>query len=244
MIDVIMLGVNRYGEEVYDWLVDRNDTNVLCMITDENQYSTIRRLNPDLMISAGFKYIVPNDVLQIPELGTVNLHHSYLPYNRGYNPDVWSIIEQTPAGVSIHYMTPEVDQGEIIDRREVETTPADTSKSLYERLEKHQVDIFKSNWEKIKNNSAESIKQDKYEAEGTFHYKQDFIELWEINENESVKVGAFIDRLRALTHPPYNNAYFKRDGEKYYIDIEITPESDISSEDIHWNISEYDENDK
>lgn len=240
MVDVILLGLNRYGERVYDWLVDRDDANVMCVVTDESQYSTIRELTPDLLVSAGFKYIVPEDILKIPELGAINLHHSYLPYNRGYNPDVWSIIEGTPAGVSVHYMTPDVDAGDIIDRRNVEIKPDDTSKSLYERLEKHQVDIFQENWDDIKSGTTKTITQD--ENEGTFHYKSDFVDLWELDESEDIKIGEFIDRLRALTHPPYNNVYFEREGEKFYIDIKITPESEVDSSDsIHWNISDYSE---
>ena len=47
----------------------------------------------------------------------VNLHIAYLPYNRGADPNLWSVLEDTPAGVSIHYVDEGVDTGDIIAQR-------------------------------------------------------------------------------------------------------------------------------
>lgn len=238
MVDVIVFGLNRFGEEVYNWLLGREDTTVQALITHEEQYSSVERLNPDLIVSAGFRYIIPEDILEIPEIGAVNLHPSYLPYNRGANPNVWSIIEDTPAGVSIHYMTPTVDSGPIIARKEVPIYPDDDGQSLYRRLEQEQVDLFKENWKIIKKGQTSTVAQN--DESGTYHYKQDFSDLFEIDLEEQVRAGDFIDKLRALTFPPYNNGYFEKDGEKYYVEIDITPESETKDRDgIHFNIPEY-----
>jgi methionyl-tRNA formyltransferase len=56
------------------------------------------------------------------------------------------------------------------------------------------------------------------------------VDAWEIDLDAEVRVGDFIDRLRALTFPPYDNAYFEKDGEKYHVDIEIRKEGDADND--------------
>jgi methionyl-tRNA formyltransferase len=56
-----------------------------------------------------------------------------------------------------------------------------------------------------------------------------------------VRVGDSLDRLRALTFPSYDNAYFQQDGERYYIEVSITDESEKDADTTHWNMPEYDE---
>lgn len=241
-IEVVFLGINDVGEQVYEWLLDREDADVVALVTTESQLDLVQRLQPDLIVSAGFRYIVPEEVLDVPDLGAVNLHKSFLPYNRGANPNVWSIIEDAPAGVSIHYMTADIDAGPIVDRQQVTVQPDDTARDLYERLEREQIDQFEAVWPSIRDGTAETIKQ--AEEDGTYHYKQDFVDLWEIDHEETVEAGSFLDRLRALTFPPYRNAYFEVDGRRYYVEVSITPEDadDATGDDVAAkNVPEYDE---
>ena len=63
-------------------------------------------------ISAFFDHIIRADVINVFARGIVNFHTSYLPWNRGSNPNVWSIINDDPVGVSIHY----IDQNKILER--------------------------------------------------------------------------------------------------------------------------------
>jgi methionyl-tRNA formyltransferase len=237
-MEIIVLGLNRFGEEVYSWLLEETDAEVLALVTDESQYDTIRTLEPDLLISAGFRHIIPDDILSIPKEGAINLHPSYLPYNRGANPNVWSIIEDAPAGVSVHYMTPDLDAGPIIGRRKVSVKPDDDGRSLYRRLEHAQIDLFKSVWPDIKDGSVETVEQT--EDNVTSHKKRDFSDLFEIDLDEKQQAGDLIDRLRALTFPPYNNAYFEKNGQRYYVEVEITPENEVEESDgIHFNVPDY-----
>lgn len=239
MTDLIFLGKNDVGESIYSWLVQRTDVTVIAMLTEKEQLSLVHDVEPDLIVSAGFRYLVPPEVLEIPRLGAVNLHLSYLPHNRGMNPNVWSLLTNTPAGVSIHYMTEEFDNGEIIDRQKVPTHPDDTGKDLYDRLVDTQVNQFKRVWEDIKSGSPDTIPQS--DEEGSYHSKDEFVDLWEIDLDESLKAGDFIDRLRALTFPPFNNAYFEVDDERYYVEIEIIPERELKSDSDTGNIPSYNE---
>ena len=237
MVDVIVFGLNRFGEEIYNWLLNQADTTVQALITHKTQYESVKKLEPELIVSAGFRFIIPEDVLEVPDLGAVNLHPSYLPYNKGANPNVWSIIDDVPAGVSVHYMTSEVDAGPLIGRKQVPVNPDDDGQSLYRRLEKAQIELFKTHWPNIKAGTASSISTTE---NGTHHYKHEFTDLFELDLDKKQKIGDTIDLLRALTFPPYNNAYFKEDNKKYYVEIDIIAESEVEETgSIHFNIPEY-----
>lgn len=228
-MEIIFLGQNDLGERIYKWLTDRETVNVRALLTEPDQLSVVEILEPDLLISCGFRHIVPEDILSVPEQGSINLHNSFLPYNRGANANVWSIIEDNPAGVTLHYMTADVDNGPIIDRRKVPVYPDDTARRLYKRLEDEQFNQFVECWPQIESGEVDVVTQNS--KEGTYHYKGDFVDLWKLKRSETTTVGELIDRLRALTFPPYKNAYFEQGGEKFFVEIEITPASEINGHD-------------
>lgn len=224
MVSIIFLGLNDVGEEIYEWLTDHENVNVLALLTEREQLTLVKKLEPDLLICGGFRHIIPSEILEVPEKGAINFHKAYLPYNRGANPNVWSIIEENPAGVTLHYMTEELDAGPVIDRRKVEVKTEDNARTLYERMEREQVMQFKENWDEIKSDQVSKISQE--EDKATEHRKSDFVDLWELDLDKKTRIGDLIDRLRALTFPPYKNAYFEEEGEKYYVEINVTKEGD------------------
>lgn len=228
-VELVFLGQNPVGERVYDWLTSQPGADVRGIITETDQLSLLERLQPELAISAGFRHIVPDTYLDVPERGIVNLHDAYLPYNRGANPNVWPLIDGSPAGVAIHYMNSTVDAGPLISRRRVPTRADDTAASLRRRLEEAQIEQFRDCWPGIRDGSVEPTPQP---TGGSFHSRSDFVDLWELDLDAETTVGGLISRLQGLSHPPYNNAYFETDGERYYIDIDITPEADIDDEEI------------
>jgi methionyl-tRNA formyltransferase len=223
-MDAVFLGMNDAGEKVYSWLNERDDINVRALLTEKEQLSLINEIEPDIVISSGFEHKVPEDIIEVPEQGIVNLHPSFLPYNRGSHPNVWSIIEDTPAGVSIHYMVEEIDEGPIIDRKEVRVEPDDTGGELYDRLQREMFELFRANWKDIKE-GAEGREQNT--DSGSTNFEKDLQEACEIDLDEKVKIGEFLKKLRGLTWKPYKNAYFEKYGEKYFVEVEITPESEL-----------------
>lgn len=218
-MDVVFLGVNDVGFRVYEWLCDRDDAHVEALVTQNDQLGLVRDLAPDIVVSVGYDHLVPETVLDVPEHGCVNLHPSYLPYNRGKSPNVWSIVEGTPAGVTLHYMDADFDTGEIIARREVETGFGDTGKDLHRRLEEAQFELFTDSWPDIAAGDVDTISQSS--DDGTSHTVDDFRKLCELDPDERVRAKDLLDRLRALTFPPFDNAVIEVDGERYYVDVDI-----------------------
>lgn len=219
-IEIVFLGVNDAGMQIYEWLCDREGVFVHSLLTTKSQLPVIKDTEPDYVISCGYRHIVPKSILKIPEQGCLNLHPSYLPYNRGANPNVWSIVEGTPSGVSLHYMDTGIDTGNIVAQEEVKTDFSDTGKDLHERLEDAQVELFKDTWPKIESSTVSTTKQT--ENKGTYHHTKEFEELCELEPDEEMRVDDFLNRLRALTYPPYRNAKIQIDGETYYVEVDIS----------------------
>lgn len=78
--------------------------------------SLIREQQFDLVLNARTRSIFGPELLKLPPLGCINIHHGLLPEQRGVLCDLWALSENEPAGFSIHQMTEEVDAGGIISK--------------------------------------------------------------------------------------------------------------------------------
>jgi len=84
--------------------------------------------NYDLIISTHCKQIFPTDLVN--HLKCINIHPGYNPINRGWYPQVFSIINKTIIGATIHEIDDKLDHGFIIDREQVKKTSFDTLKKI------------------------------------------------------------------------------------------------------------------
>ena len=97
----------------------------------------------------------------------INLHVSFLPYNRGSSPNFFSFLDNTPKGVTIHEMTAALDKGRILAQKELTfNEETETFSSSYQRLQEEICELFKNNWDLIKNNMLEGFLPEK---KGTYH---------------------------------------------------------------------------
>lgn len=236
-MDIIFLGVNGVGMRIYDWLCQRDSLNVIALLTEPDQLDVVQETTPELLVSVGFDHLAPPEILDVPSEGAINLHPSYLPHNRGKSPNVWPLVEGTPAGVTLHYMDAEFDTGDIIAQKQVEATFSDTGKTLHQRLEDAQFELFTDHWPEIESGDIEHTPQD--DTAGAYHSTADFIELCELDPEETVSVKTLLDRLRALTFPPFDNAYLDIDGERYYIEVEIRKAADEDDDKTDGLLSSY-----
>lgn len=223
-MDLIFLGINDAGMRIYNWLCECEGIDVIALLTNPDQFQLIQQTEPDLLVSAGFDHLVPSKILEIPDKGALNIHPSLLPHNRGKNPNVWSLVEGTPAGATVHYMDEQYDTGPIIAQREVNKNFPDDGKDLHKRLEDAQFDLFKDCWPDIVADNIEPKSQEK--ESGKYYSTEDFLKLCELDPNEKVRIKPFLDQLRALTFPPYDNARIEVDGETYYVEVDIRRATD------------------
>ena len=165
---------------------------------------------PDYIITAGYDNILHSEILNIPKIGTLNLHFSPLPKHRGFFPVVWSILEDLKAGVTLHWVNNDVNGGDIIDCETIPITATDTAFDLYLNLSKLGLKLIKKNFQKIIKGIAPRVKQNDNDA--SYHaagYPFQRIINWN-NNNE--KIDRF---LRALTFPGFEPA------RTFYNDLEI-----------------------
>ena len=73
----------------------------------------------DLIICFGYRHILKNNFLSQCRCPIVNLHTSYLPFNRGAHPNFWSFYDNTPSGVSIHLIDKGIDTGPILFQKKI-----------------------------------------------------------------------------------------------------------------------------
>ncbi len=236
-MDVVFLGINNVGWEIYEWLCDRSGVTVQALVTTPDQLSLVEQLEPDIVVAVGYAHIVPEEILAVPTEGCLNVHPGYLPHARGYNPNVWSIVEDLPAGATVHFMDPGVDTGDIVARKQVESSFADTGKSLYERIERACVELFTGVWPDIEDRTVDATEQD--DSESTYHYQSDFEDLCRLNPDKQYTLEELLDILRALTFPPFDNAQIEVDGETYYIEVDITPADDAEDTERSGLLSSY-----
>lgn len=95
----------------------------------------IGRLRPDLIVVAGYGKLLPDDLLNVPARGCINVHPSLLPRHRGPSPVQGAILAGDEyTGVSIILLDSDVDAGPIIAQVTVAIDPEDTAVSLSGRL--------------------------------------------------------------------------------------------------------------
>ena len=180
--------------------------------------------NYDLVISVHCYQFFPANLVN--NIRCINIHPGYNPINRGWYPQVFAIINDLPIGATIHEMDEKLDNGPIICRKFVKKYPWDTSLSIYDRVLDAEMELFHGNFYEIFDNS---YTPEKPEKGGNFFSKKDFYNHCEINLNEIVTFKDAIDRLRALTHGDYNNAFFKveKSNEKIYLHLNLIREHEI-----------------
>jgi methionyl-tRNA formyltransferase len=131
----------------------------------------------DLVISYGYRFILPQEVIDEVQGNAVNLHISLLPWNKGADPNFWSWYEGTPKGVSIHWMTAGLDEGQLISQQEMELSPELTLKESYETLGESIVNLFEKNVDSILEKRAPKTNQN---SGGTHHKSNDRLKLWDL----------------------------------------------------------------
>lgn len=124
----------------------------------------------DFIVSYGYQYIIREEILRRFPRRVVNLHVSLLPYNRGKDPNMWSFLEDTPKGVTIHYIDPGIDTGDILAQRELTFDENETLRTSYEKLSGAIEDLFMRIWPQVRVGEHPCSPQPQG---GTFHYARD-----------------------------------------------------------------------
>lgn len=191
----------------------------------------LKNLKPDLMVTCAYGQILSQEILDIPTLGTINIHASLLPKLRGSSPIQWSIINgDKVTGVTIMMTELGIDTGDIILKKELTIGTDETAGELFDRLSVLGADAIIEALELFKNNKVVKTPQNHSEATFTKMLKKEF---GKIDFNNDAKV--IHNLVRGLN--PWPIAFTSLNGEV----IKIYKTKVIKGEDVPSKIVKCDE---
>jgi methionyl-tRNA formyltransferase len=134
-------------------------------IRSDEGVSMLQALAPDVCVTAAFGQILSQRVLDIPKIGTVNVHASLLPAYRGPAPINWAIVRgETVTGVTTMMTDRGIDTGDILLQREVPILPDETAGALTARLAEIGAELLIETLERIEAGNCPRVPQDAEKA--------------------------------------------------------------------------------
>ena len=167
MKKILFLGYSQNETKIIEKLKENKNYQIF---NTKNKIKLKNIENINFVISFGYKHVIDEDILK-KKKNIINLHISYLPYNRGAHPNFWSFAENTPSGITIHKINKRIDTGNIIyqklldfelnkNRRKL------TFKKTYSTLISEIENLFIINSKNLLNNEYEEFDQI---GNGTYH---------------------------------------------------------------------------
>lgn len=187
-------------------------------LSDSNFLDILENIHIDMGLLAWWPYIIKGKFLSIPKNGWINLHPSYLPFNRGKHPNFWCLVDETTCGVSLQLIDEGIDTGDILARKKIVTSWEDTGKTIYEKSRLAIIELFKDQFQTIKQH-PQKMKQNT--DEGSFHKSSEIEEICRINLDEMYSARKLFNIIRGKMFYPYPTAYFIDNGIKYSVTIKI-----------------------
>lgn len=178
----------------------------------------------DLVFSLHCKQIFPRQLVE--QVCCINFHPGLNPYNRGWFPQAFSLLNGLPIGATIHVMDAEVDHGGIIAQQAVQIAPADTSLEVYRKVIAAEKHLIAQHIASIIRGRFHTVPPP---TDGNYNSIQDYRQLCELDLAAVGTLGQHLQLLRATTHGSFRNAYFTAEnGKRYYVKIQIEEDDAVT----------------
>ena len=185
-VKIVFLGYNTRKTKLINFLKKKKyPVNHL----GQNKLSSSYLKKDIQIISFGYKKIISKKILEKIKRPPINLHISYLPFNKGSHPNFWSFVDKTPKGVTIHEIDKGIDTGKIIFQKKIYFKDFQnlTFKKTYLKLINEIEKLFIKNYKNLINNKYKvKLKRKK----GTYHNKSDLpkdLKSW------NTKIGDYLN---------------------------------------------------
>jgi len=189
-------------------------------IKSSNSLKVLRELELDFIFSFQYDKIISREVINIPRCGAINLHYSPLPKYRGVSPIAWALINgEEEYGVTLHYIDPGIDTGDIISQKTFEITSIKSARELYDKCENVGKTLFETSLESILKGHNKQIPQNNSKA---VYYPMGSInfDACDIKFNKSTFM--LYNWLRAYIFHPFQYPIFEHEGKRKKV-IEARP---------------------
>jgi methionyl-tRNA formyltransferase len=235
---VVFLGEKPHGHECLRVLLDRDDVEMVAVATRAPQQDVwwgrqrVRELaeergvpiidragileleQVDFLISVLYPFVIEAEVLATARVAAVNLHQAPLPEYRGCNGASHAIIngERTWGG-TLHLMSAELDQGDIIEKRCFAISESITARELYDANDANCIEVFRDNLDAILDASFKATPQNP--SAPTRTYARDSLADKRADPSwPQEKLERFV---RGMEFPPFESAYFLASERKIYL---------------------------
>lgn len=169
----------------------------------------------DLVFSVHCKQIFPKPLVE--GVRCINFHPGFNPFNRGWYPQAFSILNGLPAGATVHLMDESIDHGAIIGQKPVTVGAGETSLDVYNKVIEAEKELMHEYLPRIVSGEYELFKP---LVEGNYNSISDHRELCALDLEDQSSLRDHINLLRATTHGDFKNAYFYDElGDKYFIKV-------------------------
>lgn len=155
-------GMKMVASPVKEFAIEKNLKVFQPVKIRNNQefINEIKALNPEVICVVAYGKILPNEILDIPKLGCINVHGSLLPKYRGAAPIQWAVLNgDKKTGVTTMYMDVGMDTGDMILKEEVEIGEDETTGELWEKLSKKGGKLLVETLKQIEEGTAPREKQ-------------------------------------------------------------------------------------
>lgn len=175
-------------------------------LSRSKELQTILDLNPDLIVTAAFGQILPNELLEAPRFGCINVHASLLPELRGGAPIHYAIIQgKEKTGITIMYMAEKLDAGDILTKVEVPISEQDNVGTMHDKLSQAGAKLLSQTIPALLNGELTPIKQNEAHATFASNIKREQERIDWTNTGEAI-----YNHVRGLN--PWPVAYTKLEG--------------------------------
>lgn len=231
---MIFMGRKSYAANMLKWTI-KQGIEVIGVVTDSHLHNspTVEMANEfhipimsyedvennfkndknyaDIVISFLFWKIIKEPLISSPKLGCINLHPAILPDYRGlagYNIAILNQLEKW--GATAHYVSPKIDEGDIIKVFEFNFDPrCETAYSLEKKTLKLQEDLYKNIiLDLLEGKELNRIPQNR--NDGIYINKKQMLDMMKVNEDDDIET-----KIQAFWFPPYSGAYIEIKGKQY-----------------------------
>lgn len=192
---ILFLSNNDICDDLFYWLNDICLEDIVKFDKKVN-LEKIKSINPNLIISYNYRYYITKDIIDYMNNSIINLHISLLPWNKGAYPNIWSFLDDTPKGVTIHLVNEFIDGGDILVQEEIFIDERiETLKSSYNLLHREIQNLFKIHWGSIKDGKIQPMRQCN---KGTIHTVSDFKNICTIIDNWDISITELKKRYKNM----------------------------------------------
>lgn len=236
MRKIAILGSRDISVKILEWIIKQNDCEIVGVVAptyktwwDDKLKQTATKwkintfddiqdvidLKPDVIFSINYWKLITEEHINAMNGQIINLHHSYRLNYRGRYMCSWAIVNgEKYHGTTLHYITPELDDGPIIESYKCEIKEDDTSETLFNRVEKLGYKMFQDTYHKIMSGGITEF----IEPLPNPHY-------YDIDSNKNLEMDYgypledIYDWVRAWSFKDRPGPYFTHNGKRIYLKL-------------------------